>query len=168
MKCLEYNLLFCILNMLTVIYICYIIRITNISYDEGDDMLLKLDFESDTPIYIQLKRQIIYGIAMGDLKENDSLPSVRQMAEDIGINMHTVNKTYNLLKADGFVTIDRRKGAIISKLPEKPSLDYLESLKEELQYTIAEAICRGMDKEDFLKQCNKLFEMYFGGIKHEK
>ena len=63
-------------------------------------MLIKIDFESDTPLYIQLKRQLIQGIARGQLKQGESLPSVRQLAEDIGINMHTVNKAYNLLKQD--------------------------------------------------------------------
>ncbi|AYD39898.1 GntR family transcriptional regulator [Clostridium fermenticellae] len=131
-------------------------------------MLMRLDFESDTPIYIQLKREIIYGIATGQLKEGDSLPSVRHMAEDIGVNMHTVNKTYNLLKADGFVTIDRRKGAIISNISKKPSLDYIENLKQDMKYTIAEAVCKGIDKEDFLKECNELFKIYLGGVKYEK
>ncbi len=83
-------------------------------------MILQIDFESQIPIYEQLKRQIIQGIAKGYLKPNDPLPSVRQMAEDIGINLHTVNKAYNILKSEGYVTIDRRVGAVISSnLPKK-------------------------------------------------
>ena len=61
-------------------------------------MILNLDFNSDVPIYAQIKEQIIKSIATGDLKLNESLPSVRNMAEEIGVNLHTVNKAYNLLK----------------------------------------------------------------------
>ncbi|HBM47809.1 MAG TPA: GntR family transcriptional regulator, partial [Lachnoclostridium sp.] len=55
-------------------------------------MIIKIDFESDEAIYIQLRNQIIMGIATDRIHEGDSLPSVRQLAENIGINMHTVNK----------------------------------------------------------------------------
>ena len=57
-------------------------------------MLVRIDFESDVALYIQLRDQIIMGIATETIKNGESLPSVRQMAEEIGINMHTVNKTY--------------------------------------------------------------------------
>ena len=66
-------------------------------------MILNLDFNSDIPIYTQIREQVIIkSIASGDLKINESLPSVRNMAEEIGVNLHTVNKSYNLLK-DGRV-----------------------------------------------------------------
>ena len=55
-------------------------------------MILKIDFNSDEAIYIQLRNQIIMGIATDMIREGDTLPSVRQMADHIGINMHTVNK----------------------------------------------------------------------------
>ena len=63
-------------------------------------MVVTIDFNSDEAIYMQLRNQIIYGIAADEIKEGDSLPSVRQMAEDVGINMHTVNKAYAVLKDD--------------------------------------------------------------------
>ena len=80
-------------------------------------MILNLDFNSDVPIYAQIKEQIIKSIATGDLKLNESLPSVRNMAEEIGVNLHTVNKAYNLLKDEGYINIDRRKGAVVNTLP---------------------------------------------------
>ena len=72
-------------------------------------MVIEIDFNSDEAIYVQLMNQIILGIATSRLQEGDTLPSVRQMADTIGINMHTVNKAYTLLKQEGFVSIDRRK-----------------------------------------------------------
>ena len=77
-------------------------------------MIIEIDFNSDEAIYVQLCNQIILGIATSQFREGEQLPSVRQLAETIGINMHTVNKAYSILQQDGFVKIDRRRGAIIA------------------------------------------------------
>lgn len=130
-------------------------------------MLLSIDFESDVPIYMQLKQQIVEGIASGDLLDGESLPSVRQLAEDIGINLHTVNKAYSLLKNDGFLTMDRRKGAIISIGSNMLTGSYLKRLQEDMQPIIAEAYCRGMKEEQFLDVCSKLYSIYFKEKDHE-
>ena len=66
-------------------------------------MVIEIDFNSDEAIYVQLMNQIIMGIATSRLQEGDPLPSVRQLADTIGINMHTVNKAYSLLRQEGFV-----------------------------------------------------------------
>ena len=76
-------------------------------------MIISLDMSSNVPIYVQLRNQIVTGIGKGELKAGETLPSVRQMAQDAGINSMTVNKTYQILKAEGFIEIDRRKGATI-------------------------------------------------------
>ncbi|GFZ32251.1 GntR family transcriptional regulator [Clostridium zeae] len=123
-------------------------------------MLIKIDFQSEVPIYLQLKNQIVHGIASGELQPEESLPSVRQMAEDIGINLHTVNKGYNLLKDEGFVTIDRRKGAVVNAIPIKQNEKATSSLKEELRNIIAQAHCFGVSKEDFINECKKLYYEY--------
>ena len=86
---------------------------------------IQIDFNSDEAIYIQLRNQIILGIATSVIQEGDSLPSVRQLAGDIGINMHTVNKAYSLLRQEGFLTIDRRKGAVIAL-----DVDKMEAINE--------------------------------------
>ena len=77
-------------------------------------MQIEIDFESDEALYIQLRNQIIYGIATRQYQEGDSLPSVRQLAEAIGINMHTVNKAYAVLRQEGLIRLDRRTGAVIA------------------------------------------------------
>ena len=69
-------------------------------------MIVEIDFNSDEAIYIQLRNQIIIGIATERLREGETLPSVRQLADDIGINMHTVNKAYSVSKQEGFVKLD--------------------------------------------------------------
>ena len=59
-------------------------------------MILEIDFNSDEAIYVQLRNQIIMGIACAEFSDGESLPSVRQLAQVLGVNMHTVNKAYDL------------------------------------------------------------------------
>ena len=73
-------------------------------------MIIEIDFNSVEALYLQLRNQIILGIALDEYHEGDPLPSVRQLADDIGINMHTVNKAYSVLRQDGYVKVDRRRG----------------------------------------------------------
>jgi GntR family transcriptional regulator len=125
-------------------------------------MFLAVDFKSDIPIYIQLKQQIIEGIASGELKEGESLPSVRQMAEDIGINLHTVNKAYTLLKNDSFILMDRRNGAIINKKEDMIQSEYINKLTEDMTPIVAETFCRGISEKEFLDICQGIFRNYSG------
>ena len=126
-------------------------------------MILNLDFNSDVPIYTQIQEQIIKSIASGDLKVNESLPSVRNMAEEIGVNLHTVNKSYNLLKDEGYINIDRRKGAIVNILPLPKNDLNSNKIKSMLDLLVAESYLLGMSREEFLDYSNKLFDKY--GVK---
>ena len=92
---------------------------------------IQIDFNSDEAIYIQLRNQIILGIATSRIQEGDTLPSVRQLADNIGINMHTVNKAYSVLRQEGLLSIDRRKGAVIRIDADK--LYAMQELREDLQ-----------------------------------
>lgn len=123
-------------------------------------MILNLDFNSDIPIYTQIREQIIKAIARGDLKINESLPSVRLMAEEIGVNLHTVNKSYNLLKDEGYINIDRRKGAIVNKLPLDKKQDNTEKIKSILEILTAQSYLLGISKEEFLSYSNEFFNSY--------
>ena len=82
-------------------------------------MIIELDMNSSIPIYVQLRNQIVMGIGHGELKPGESLPTVRQLAEDAGVNTMTVNKTYQILKTEGYINIDRRHGAVVAKNIEK-------------------------------------------------
>lgn len=123
-------------------------------------MILNLDFNSDVPIYTQIKEQIIKSIARGDLKINESLPSVRNMAEEIGVNLHTVNKSYNLLKDEGYINIDRRKGAVVNTLPLPKKDENTEKIKSMLELLTAESYLLGMSREEFINQSNQFFDSY--------
>ena len=121
-------------------------------------MLIEIDFNSEEAIYIQLCNQIILGIATSKLQEGENLPSVRQLADTIGINMHTVNKAYSVLKQEGFVTIDRRRGAVISIDADK--IRALEGMKEELRVLLAKGSCRNISRAEVHQLIDEIYEEY--------
>jgi len=109
-------------------------------------MVIRIDFGSEEALYVQLYNQIIYGIANAQLLPGDTLPSVRDLAEDIGINMHTVNKAYAILRQEGYLRLDRRHGAVIAVNSDK--LRAMEYLKNEMRISLAKALCRGLSEEE--------------------
>ena len=121
-------------------------------------MKIYIDFNSDQAFYIQLMNQIILGIAMEQLHEGDSLPSVRQMADAVGINMHTVNKAYTILRQEGFIKLDRRKGAIISIDMDK--IRVLQEMKQELSVVLARGICNGVERDDASQLVDELYDAF--------
>lgn len=123
-------------------------------------MLIQIDFQSEIPIYLQIKKQIIQGIAKKQLAEGESLPSVRQMAVDLGVNLHTVNKAYALLKNEGFIMMDRRIGAVVNSSGAEATEEYLAGLNEEIEYTVGEAYCRGVTEEEFIKMIQNAYKKF--------
>ncbi|HIX28340.1 MAG TPA: GntR family transcriptional regulator [Candidatus Blautia stercoravium] len=121
-------------------------------------MLIEIDFNSDEAIYVQLCNQIIMGIATDQLKIGETLPSVRQLADTVGINMHTVNKAYSVLRQEGFVTIDRRKGAVIAI--DENKIRALEEMKENLLVVLAKGCCKNITREEVHALIDEIFEEY--------
>ena len=119
-------------------------------------MIIELDMNSSTPIYVQLRNQIVMGIGRGELKLGESLPTVRQLAQDIGVNTMTVNKAYQILNTEAYIKIDRRHGAIVSDNIDM-DIVFREKLENELELLLAEAAINGMDKNDFLSMCNEIY-----------
>ena len=123
-------------------------------------MMIEIDFNSDEAIYLQLRNQIILGIATSRFREGEQLPSVRQLAEDIGINMHTVNKAYTVLKQEGYVKVDRRKGAVIAV--DEDRMNTISKLREELQVILAKSICKNISQEEVHALKDEIYEDYGG------
>ena len=124
-------------------------------------MLITIDFESNTPIYTQLHDHIVMGVAKGLLAPGEALPSVRQMASDIGINLHTVNKAYTILLEEGYIVMDRRSGAAIAT-----SITNREGFEARLRLALlplaAEAACHGLNEGEFAEICAEVIQ----GIGH--
>ena len=123
-------------------------------------MVIEIDFSSEEALYLQLRNQIILGIASARFQEGDALPSVRQLADDIGINMHTVNKAYTVLKQEGFLKVDRRKGAVIAL--DAGKLTSLNEMDENLRVILAKGICKGVSKDEVHQMIDEIYEE-FGG-----
>lgn len=118
-------------------------------------MVIKIDFQSDEALYIQLRNQIIMGIATSRIQEGDELPSVRQLAEDVGINMHTVNKAYAVLRQEGFLTIDRRRGAVIALDVDK--LKALKEMEKSLWVILAKGRCKNISCQEVHDLVDEIF-----------
>ena len=121
-------------------------------------MYIEIDFNSDEALYLQLRNQIIMGIATSQFQEGDSLPSVRQLADTIGINMHTVNKAYNVLRQEGYVKVDRRKGAVIAF--DNDRISALEEVRKELQVILAKVRCKNISKEEIHELIEEIYDGY--------
>ncbi|MBR2832732.1 MAG: GntR family transcriptional regulator [Oscillospiraceae bacterium] len=118
-------------------------------------MLLTFDFTSDIPLYMQLRNQIVIGIAEGKLQQGEKLPTIRALAEESGINMMTVSRAYQLLKQEGYIITDRRKGAVVAfrgKSAVPPDTE------ETLRLCLSELRLSGMSKEDAIALCERLYE----------
>lgn len=121
-------------------------------------MLIEIDFNSDEAIYMQVRNQIILGIATAEIREGDPLPSVRQMAQAVGINMHTVNKAYSLLKQEGFIQLDRRKGAVVALDIDK--IKAVEEMKQQLRIVLAQGRCKAISREEVHELVDEIFDEY--------
>lgn len=120
-------------------------------------MVIAIREGSDIPIYQQIRDQIVQGISDGRLQTGEQLPTVRALAEEIGINSMTVNKAYQLLKQQGYIIADRRSGARVSKSFAKALQLSIQS-RELLLRIIAEAKVGGMTQEEFLDECRRCYQ----------
>ena len=128
---------------------------------EAIGVLLKLDMSSRVPIYMQIRNQIVLGIASGELAPGEKLPTIRALAEQSGVNMMTVNKAYGLLKQEGYITADRRGGTVVTGSPGAAGLN--ERYLGALRVIAAEARLTGMDEDGFAALCRDIFREGGGG-----
>ncbi len=121
-------------------------------------MLIEVDFDSDEAIYIQLCNQIIMGIATSMIQEGDSLPSVRRLADTIGVNMHTVNKAYSILKREGYISLDKRRGAVIALAADKAG--QFEQMRRELKIVLARGCCKNITRQEVHALVDEILDEY--------
>ncbi|MBO0471175.1 GntR family transcriptional regulator [Enterococcus sp. DIV0242_7C1] len=122
-------------------------------------MLLEIDTQSQTPIYQQICNQLIIGIAKNQLQAGEQLPSVRQMADEIGVNMMTVSKAYTSLKADGYILTDRRNGTIVADR-QSPTSQFQEYVSERLDLLLAEAVIHQVTEETIQKNVKQIYQKF--------
>ena len=122
-------------------------------------MLIEIDFNSSEAIYVQQQNQIIMGIATDMIREGDTLPSVRQLADTVGINMHTVNKAYAMLRQEGYLKLDRRKGAVISVQISDKSEEMMK-VNGYMQMIVAQAICKEITKDEMKQLVEEMYDTF--------
>lgn len=120
-------------------------------------MIIAIEDGSDIPIYQQIRNQIVLGISDGRLEPGEQLPTVRGLAEEIGINSMTVNKAYQLLKQEGYIITDRRNGAKVREFFAEHKRLSAEA-EQTLERIISEAKIAGMTEEEFMETCRKYYE----------
>lgn len=121
-------------------------------------MIVEIDFNSEEALYIQLINQIIIGIATDQIREGDTLPSVRQLADNIGINMHTVNKAYSVLKQEGFLRVDRRRGAVIALDTDK--MLTISEMRRDLSVILARGVCKNVSREEVHDLVDSIYDAF--------
>ena len=121
-------------------------------------MIVEIDFNSEEALYIQPINQIIIGIATDQIREGDTLPSVRQLADNIGINMHTVNKAYSVLKQEGFLRVDRRRGAVIALDTDK--MRTISEMRRDLSVILARGVCKNVSREEVHNLVDSIYDAF--------
>ena len=117
-------------------------------------MFLSIEPDGQVPIYQQIRDRIVEAIA-GGRQAGSGLPSTRQLAVDLGVNFHTVNKGYDLLRREGLLRLNRKSGAVVQRDAGSgpPSPDWAEDWTVRLGTLLAEAAAQGMPAEAIVEQC---------------
>ncbi|MCL2655188.1 MAG: GntR family transcriptional regulator [Coriobacteriia bacterium] len=127
-------------------------------------MVITVQLESTTPLYQQLQTQIIAGIARGDLIPGEQLPSVRVLADQLGINLHTVNKAYSMLQSEGYVVIRGRAGVRVADPRGAGDAARQRKAREVITQYLSrcaqEASIWGIGREEFLRQATQTYDHF--------
>ena len=116
-------------------------------------VFITIDERSSTPLYLQIRDQIVSTIVRGELEVGETLPSVRKLAGDLGINLHTVNKAYALLQDEGYVRMLGRAGTVVADRGEADAEQLLalaDRTADELNRLALEFSAGGGAEQDFL------------------
>lgn len=118
-------------------------------------MIIAVDLTSDVPLYQQIRDRVVEAIAEGRLAEGDSLPATRQLAVDLGINFHTVNKAYDLLRREGLLRVNRKSGAVVQRDARsgEPAAGFTEEWQTRLKTLLAEAVAHGLGQDEVIERC---------------
>lgn len=125
-------------------------------------MLLTVDLSGDQPIYQQIRDRVVEAIAAGELVEGSALPSTRQLAVDLGVNFHTVNKGYDLLRQEGLLRLNRKSGAVVTRDARsgEPEAGFLDAWNTRLRTLLSEAVAHGVEHPAVLNACAEMLSSF--------
>jgi GntR family transcriptional regulator len=121
-------------------------------------MILNVDLASDVPIYQQIRDRVVEAIADGVLTEGSSLPATRALAGDFGINFHTVNKAYDLLRQQGLIRLNRKTGAVVT--PTAADSPFRAEWTARARTLLAEAVAKGLPADEVLDTCRSVLDSF--------
>ncbi|MDH6137638.1 GntR family transcriptional regulator [Kitasatospora sp. MAA4] len=129
-------------------------------------MILRIDLSSQVPIYQQIRDRVVEAVAAGELAQGSPLPSTRQLAADLGINFHTVNKAYDLLRQEGLLILNRKTGAVVQRDARTgpPPAGFADEWAARLRTLLAEAVAQGLDGPEALAACRAALTTFAGGV----
>ena len=118
-------------------------------------MLLSVEPDGPVPIYQQIRDRIVEAIVGGQQPAGSGLPSTRQLAVDLGVNFHTVNKGYDLLRQEGLLRLGRKSGAVVRRDAGSgpPDPGWAQDWTGRLRTLLAEAAAQGMPTTGIVREC---------------
>jgi GntR family transcriptional regulator len=128
----------------------------------GVAVILTVDLTSDVPIYQQIRDRVVEAIATGQLAEGSPLPSTRQLAVDLGINFHTVNKAYDLLRQQGLIRLNRKSGAVVCRDAGSgpPGPNFVDDWRARLRTLLAEAVVHGVGEDATVQASREVLDSF--------
>ena len=120
-------------------------------------MNIFLDYHSRTPIYEQIKEQIVLDISRGVLKKDDQLPSLRQLSAQLGLNINTVKRALSELEAQGVIYTIAGKGIFVSGDAESKNI-FLQQSLDAVKASLVNAKAMGVDRKQIEGLLNEIFK----------
>ena len=119
-------------------------------------MWISISEEDSRPIYLQIINQIKEQVGKGILRPQDELPSVRELAESLGVNMHTVRSAYLKLRDQGIISLRLGRRARIAPLqPHPSSTDAVTDLKVRIKELVTDALLMGFSPDNLRNLINR-------------
>lgn len=112
---------------------------------------------NNIPLYLQIAEQTVEMIYKGILKNGDKLPSIRELAIELGVNPSTISKAYNKLDNEGFIRTEAGKGTFINFSLEKINSLKIE-LKKELLAILDKSYQMGIKKSEIIDYLDEIFK----------
>ena len=118
-------------------------------------IMVNLDYQSRIPIYEQIVNGIENYVALGILKEKTQIPSIREMASNLGINPNTVKKSYDILENKGIITTISTKGTFIADDTKKATNDKIDREINIIKEKIINLTNMGISYEEIIERIKK-------------
>jgi len=124
---------------------------------------ITIDRDQGDAVYAQVAQQLRHLIASGALPSGNAIPSVRQLARDLGVSLNTVARAYRMLEAEGFLVIRDRAGVTVAAPAQEIDAAARSELVDNLRTTMARLRQAGMVGEELLRVVQEEIEALDGG-----